>query len=691
MAQILDFNEALSARELVTYLAAPDLDDARVQRVREGLVSSVESFVASILPSAVFSRGEARVGNIQGDPGFSLSIKTRGPKAGLWSDFGNPSEKGGDLISLYMGVRNVPFPRAIEDLSDWIGQGTRPEISYERQRLVSRAKRVERDLGAPRGEWHYTDADGRIIATVYRFEPDSGGKEFLPWDAMRGKWGNPDIRPLYNLTGIFQSPRVVFCEGEKAAQALIDIGVCATSVMGGANSPLDQTDLSPLAGKEVMLWPDADEPGKNFMLAVGQMLSQSTLSFFNLPDNVEKGWDAADAVEEGYPLDEILGNSEPITQADIRPIKATPFAWRAEVSIPPRKWLYGHHLLRKFLSLDVAAGGVGKSSLKIGEALALASNKKLYRQEIFEGPHRVWLYNLEDPVEETERRLHATAKLFKITPEDLGGRLFVDSGRDQRCVIAMTTKNETKIMAPIVEAIIAEIQERKIDVLIIDPFVSSHSVSENDNMAMDMVAKEWARIADVCNCSINLVHHIKKTNGTDATAESARGAVSLIGAARSVMVFNRMSAEEAGKVNIPSAEARFYFRVDNDKANLAPPSTASWYRMNNVDLANGDSVGVACPWEPPNLFEGVTTKSLMYVQQEVGKRDRWRENAQSTDWVGHAVGIALQLDSKDKGVAKRIAMMVAVWVQNGALEVFEEKDNKGHNRKYVVVGKWVEE
>lgn len=691
MAQILDFNEALSARELATYLAVPDVDETRVERVREGLAASVESFVASILPSAVFSRGEARVGNLQGDPGFSLSIKTKGQKAGLWNDFGNPSEKGGDLIALYMGVRNVPFSRAIEDLSDWIGQGTRPEVSFERQRLVSRAKRVERDLGPPRGEWHYTDADGRIVATVYRFEPDSGGKEFLPWDAMRGKWGNPDIRPLYNLPGIFQSQRVVFCEGEKAAQALIDIGICATSVMGGANSPLDYTDLTPLAGKEVVLWPDADEPGTKFMVAVGQALSKSSLSFVDIPENAEKGWDAADAIEEGYPLDELLGTAEEVTQADIRPVRATPFAWRSEESIPPRKWLYGHHLLRKFVSLDVAAGGVGKSSLKIGEALAMASGRQLYKPEIHEGPHRVWLYNLEDPVEETERRIHATAKLFGITPDSLGGRLYVDSGRDQRCVIATTLSGETKIATPIVDAIIAEIKERQIDVLVIDPFVSSHSVSENDNMAMDMVVKEWARIADVCNCSINLVHHIKKTDGKEATAESARGASSLLGAARSVMVFNRMTADEAGKMQVPVDEARFFFRVDNDKANLAPPTSASWYRMNNVDLANGDKIGVACPWTPPNLFEGITVKSLMYVQQEVGKRERWRESAQSPDWVGHAVGAALQLDSKDKAVAKRIAMMVAVWVQNGALEVYEDKDQKGNMRKFVVVGKWVEE
>ena len=33
------------------------------------------------------------------------------------------------------------------------------------------------------------------------------------------------------------------------------------------------------------------------------------------------------------------------------------------------------------------------------------------------------------------------------------------------------------------------------DVLIIDPFVSSHEVPENDNGAMDRIVKEWGRVA----------------------------------------------------------------------------------------------------------------------------------------------------------------------------------------------------
>jgi RecA-family ATPase len=101
--------------------------------------------------------------------------------------------------------------------------------------------------------------------------------------------------------------------------------------------------------------------------------------------------------------------------------------------------------------------------------------------------------------------------------DDVDERLFVDSGRDQRCVIATETEYGARIAQPVYEQIKAQLLERKIDVLIIDPFVSSHEVSENDNRAIDAVVKAWGRLADECNCSINLVHHVRKGNGQEAT------------------------------------------------------------------------------------------------------------------------------------------------------------------------------
>jgi hypothetical protein len=378
----------------------------------------------------------------------------------------------------------------------------------------------------------------------------------------------------------------------------------------------------------------------------------------------------------------------PYDDADAQAAKtlhATPFAWRPTEDIPPRRWLYGRHLIRKFLSLDIAPGGLGKSSVKVVEALAMTANQPLLKKPVHDGPHRVWLYNLEDPAEETERRIHAALERFDLAPEDIGDRLYCDTGREQPLCIAEELDNGVRLITPVIDSIMAEIIDRHIDVLIIDPFVSSHTVSENDNGRIDKVAKEWSRIADTCNCSINLVHHVRKTNGAEVTAESSRGAVSLIGAARSVVVYNRMTKEEGERAGIAPDQRGFYFRTQNDKANLAPPEAADWHRMNNVDLANGDSVGVACPWEWPDSFEGVTTWHLKQVQQRIGE-GQFRRDVQASNWAGIIVADVLGIDpAKDRA---RIKDILKAWLQTDMLREVEGEDKHRKPRVFIEVGTW---
>jgi hypothetical protein len=128
----------------------------------------------------------------------------------------------------------------------------------------------------------------------------------------------------------------------------------------------------------------------------------------------------------------------------------------------------------------------------------------------------------------------------------------------------------------------------------------------------------------------------------------------------------------------------FYFRVQNDKANLAPPEKAAWYRMNNVSLDNGDQVGVACPWKWPELFEGISTRHLIAAQKAVAEGE-WRADSRSSEWVGVAIGRVLDLDPDN--CRKRIADVLKEWVRNGAFEIVEKEDAHRHMKKFVVVGK----
>lgn len=369
---------------------------------------------------------------------------------------------------------------------------------------------------------------------------------------------------------------------------------------------------------------------------------------------------------------------------------ANPYVWTDPSLVPPRQWLWRHHLIREFVSATVAPGGVGKTALKVAEALSMVSGRDLLAVGHRHPPLRVWLLNLEDPREEMVRRIQAAAMHHGLADDDLGG-LFLDIGREQDFVIAEATKAGATIIRPVVEAITDQIVRNRIDVLIIDPFVSSHRLGENDNAGMDLVAKQWAKVAGDAKCAIDLVHHSRKL-GPDAevTTESARGGKALTDACRSVVTLNRMTAEEGERAGVENH--RLYFRTMSDKANLAPPVDKSdWYRLESVDLGNGggcapsDHVGVVVPWKWPDALAGVTVEHLRAAQQIVSK-GKWRENVQSKDWVGRAVAQAMKLDPDDKAARQKIKNALRTWMANGMFVRVVGKDEHREERTYIEVG-----
>lgn len=342
----------------------------------------------------------------------------------------------------------------------------------------------------------------------------------------------------------------------------------------------------------------------------------------------------------------------------------TPFIWQDPNTLPRRPWIYGRHLLRKQVAVTVAPGGVGKSSLTIVEGLAMVSERELLGEWTATGLN-VWLYNLEDPRDEMNLRITAAMQHHDVQPGEIEGRLFVDTGRERELCTAVQTREGVVIVKPEIEELAREINERKIDVMVIDPFVSSHQAGENDNVAIDLIAKEWARLADRCNCAIELVHHTRKTNGIEATTEDSRGGSALLAAARSGRVLNRMTSDEREQAGILPDDLTTYFTVTRDKANLAPIGKRTWRRMVSVELANGESVGVAEVWEWPDTFDGFDSKDLLSVQNAIeGKHPRYSDQA-GKDWAGCIVADVLGLDAdKDK---RRIKKMIAAWLQSGAL------------------------
>lgn len=412
----------------------------------------------------------------------------------------------------------------------------------------------------------------------------------------------------------------------------------------------------------------------------------------------ENGMDDFDYVEPPKTdFDDVASDDIPDPPADApesAPDWPTLYDMFDEASIEPRKWIYAHHYLRSFVSVLASAGGIGKTSLQIVEALAIVTGRPLLGEEVKERTN-VWIVNLEDPLEEIQRRVLAAMKHYGIKPDEVRGRLFVNAGRDFSLKFGIQTRDGVLPNTKLVEYLCAKIPEKQIGCVFIDPFVGAHSINENDNMAVNAIVAEIRRVADETKAAIGLVHHIRKGNGDDATIDSVRGAGSLIGAARAARVVNRMQPDDAARYGIDENEAKSIFRVDDGKANLAPPADAAVYRkMHGVKIDNGEWIGVCVPFKLPDAFDGISAKDAKKAQQIVAEAHTegspLKESSQSPQWVGVPIADMLGIDITEKKGRTKVLSIVKTWIRTNVLAVEKVFDSKkGREMPVIVVGEWI--
>jgi len=274
--------------------------------------------------------------------------------------------------------------------------------------------------------------------------------------------------------------------------------------------------------------------------------------------------------------------------------------------IPPRQWLLGNHFCLGFVSSIVAAGGGGKTSLRILQFVSMALGRSLCGQHVFRRC-RVLLVSLEDDRNEIQRRITAVLKHFKIDRRELKGWLTVWTPT-HRVKLAEMGRNRTRKIGDLPGQLREKIIRLKPDIVSLDPFIKTHSLNENDNSEMDWVCSMLTEMSIEFQIGVDSPHHVKKGSLLPGDADSGRGASGIRDAARLVYTLCQMTIAEARQFDIPEAQRRFYIRLDSAKVNTAPPAIrAEWFHLVSVALGNptpdypsGDHCQVAEPWQAPN-------------------------------------------------------------------------------------------
>ncbi|WP_265024294.1 AAA family ATPase [Wolbachia endosymbiont (group A) of Epagoge grotiana] len=512
------------------------------EQLRTQLLSNIRSCLSYLLPRGTFRGDKFYVGDLQGNKGQSMIVELTGSKAGLWHDFS--TEEGGDIFDLWAAVTGKnQFTDTIEDIAKWIGYSEKNNT-----------------LGQPTASWNYYDESDQVIVTVYRYNTDSG-KRYLPFDVKRSSFTLPETRPLYNIPGIVKSDKVILVEGEKFADALIEQGMTATTAMLGANAPIEKTDWSPLKGKHVIIWPDNDEPGKQYAEKVVKKLTflgVLSLTLLEIPENKPKGWDAADSVQTNIDISEFIeSNSRKVIVKQLLNIQE----WSVERFIgpvPEQKFLVEGLFPLGVTSILAAMGDTGKGMLLLDLALKVASRKD---QPCGFGPlvtehGSVVIFSAEDDMSEIHRRLERLdSQCERLKYKD---RLFIVPLPNVSGSLTIIKSISSKIIeiSPEFESITKQLHKIKdLKLIVFDPLASFvHADLNTDPAVGDYLMSLLSDLAGSTGASIITAHHMRKPKSEKpiSTVEQARDAIrgtsALVNGVRCSYAF--WSVEDAAKPTI---------------------------------------------------------------------------------------------------------------------------------------------
>jgi hypothetical protein len=282
-------------------------------RINLAALQDMEGLCGILFPNGKRTGQEWCVGNLEGEPGSSLQVNLR---SGIWKDF-SADEGGADPISLVAARYGISQGDAAKKLDSMLNSGgvqlaplkKKPTENYQRPQFIYAPKEptdkdlIHPELGTPSQHWTYKSASGQIIGLVVRFDLPNGEKTIRSriWNGKNWEWkGFPHPRPLFGLDELKKRPgaTVLVVEGEKTAVAGASVvPEFVVITWPGGSKAVSRADWTPLNGRRVIVWPDADDTGRDAMKEIADALGQiETVDTSELPNK----WDLADPLPEGW-------------------------------------------------------------------------------------------------------------------------------------------------------------------------------------------------------------------------------------------------------------------------------------------------------------------------------------------------------------------------------------------------------
>jgi hypothetical protein len=498
------------------------------------LMGNIEAHCHQWLPCGKVKGGSYRIGGIDGSLGSSMSINLR---TGQWYDHAT-DDKGGDLVSLYAAVHNLTQIEAAKELQSDLNivrlhPNKKPKVPIVSESQWEHAL-TQPTNDAPRhwehGKAHhvykYADTAGRPVGAILRWDLADGKKEIRQISWMRHKKTNRCTwrwqafiapRPLYRGELLEKMPNadVIVVEGEKAADALADkLPSHVVVSWAGGSKAINQSDWSVLEGRNVAIWGDNDAPGRE---AAKQVQEATQGDIIDAPSDKPEGWDAADAVAEGWTteaLEELIASSKARQAFNVLfGNEGAPKSLEEATARRPDVIIDGL-LYEKSKLLIGGVAKAGKSHFAMSLAASMATGSKFLEWKAVQ-PQKVLYVDFELHQWELNERC-ASACNWDV-PANLA-RLSLRQHYDVRS----TTD---------INRVLKAIDAAQFDVIILDCLYKFNSAEdENDNAAMKAIGAWLDEIIAKYGVTPILIHHFGKGGqaGKDVI-DRFRGASSIVG------------------------------------------------------------------------------------------------------------------------------------------------------------------
>jgi Family of unknown function (DUF5906)/Domain of unknown function (DUF6371) len=227
------------------------------------------------------------------------------------------SRDGRILVKCHAGCPQSSVIEALEQRGLWQKKSKTWKVLNKGNESNAPTNPRHSKFGVPGAKWEYRNIKGELVGFVFRFEHE-GRKDIVPMvycvaeedGEHQWRWKSFNKpRPLYNehLLRDDRTSPVLLVEGEKTADAAAKLFTDYIVVTwAGGSSAVKHANFEVLKGRDVIIWPDADEPGLKAATLIGEILltaGAKSLKLVYPPKDLPKGWDLADPVPEGVELD----------------------------------------------------------------------------------------------------------------------------------------------------------------------------------------------------------------------------------------------------------------------------------------------------------------------------------------------------------------------------------------------------